>query len=78
MNKKDLLAFIEEAKILEKMQIFHDKKKEKQLKSIVHEAEEEGIVPDMADLRKMSVGKIRKLLREFHRLSSSRSRDNSL
>ena len=29
MNKKDLLAFIEEAKILEKMQIFHDKKKRK-------------------------------------------------
>ena len=67
MNKKDLLSFIEDAKILEKMQIFHEKKKEKQLKSIVHEVEEEGIVPDITGLRKMSVGKIRKLLREFHR-----------
>lgn len=26
MNKKDLLSYIEEAKILEKMQIFHDKR----------------------------------------------------
>ena len=67
MNKKDLLSFIEDAKILEKMQIFHEKKKEKQLKSIVHEVEEEGIVPDLPALRKMSVGKIRRLLREFHR-----------
>ena len=57
MNKKDLLSFIEDAKILEKMQIFHEKKKEKQLKSIVHEVEEEGIVPDLPALRKMSVGK---------------------
>ena len=67
MNKKDLVSFIEEAKILEKMQIFHDKRKTKALKSIVHEVEEEGVVPDLADVKKMSVGKIRKLVREFHR-----------
>ena len=67
MNKKELLSFIEDAKISDKMQIFHEKSKSKALKSIVHDLEEESVVPDLADLKKMSVGKIRKLLREFHR-----------
>ena len=67
MNKKNLLLFFEEAKILEKMQTFHDKRKAKALKSIVHEVDEESVVPDLADLKKMPVSKIRKLLREFHR-----------
>ena len=46
LNKKQILSFIEDAKILEKMRTFHDKKKGKALKSIVHEEEEEGVVPD--------------------------------
>ena len=29
--------------------------------------EEEGVVPDSSDLKKMSVSKLRKLLRDFHR-----------
>ena len=55
------------AKILEKMRIFHEKKNTKALKSIVHEAEEEGVVPEPADLKRLSVSKLRKMMREFHR-----------
>lgn len=67
MNKKQIISFIEDGKILEKMQIFHEKRKSKALKSIVHEEEEEGIIPEPAQLKKLSVSKLRKLLREFHR-----------
>ena len=35
MSKKELVSFIEDAKILEKMHIFHEKRKAKALKSIV-------------------------------------------
>ena len=67
MSKKQIISFIEDAKILEKMRIFHEKKNTKALKSIVHEAEEEGVVPEPADLKRLSVSKLRKLMREFHR-----------
>ena len=68
MSKKELVSFIEDAKILDKMNIFHEKRKSKAtLKSLVHDADEEGVVPDLASVRKMSVSKVRKLLREFHR-----------
>ena len=67
ISKKELLQFIEDADILKKMAIFHDKTKSKALKSIVHEAEEESVVPDMATIRKWPVSKLRKLLRSFHR-----------
>lgn len=67
MSKKQLISFIEDAKILEKMRIFHEKKNTKALKSIVHEAEEEGVVPEPADLKRLSVSKLRKMMREFHR-----------
>ena len=67
MSKKELVSFIEEAELLKKMERFHEKKQTKALKSIVHDAEEESVVPDMATIRKMSVGKLRKLIRSFHR-----------
>ena len=67
MSKKEIIAFVEDAKILEKMQIFHEKRQAKALKSIVHDADEENIVPDLAAIKKWSVGKLRKLLREFYR-----------
>ena len=67
MSKKQIISFIEDAKILEKMKIFHEKKNTKALKSIVHEAEEEGVVPEPADLKRLSVSKLRKMMREFHR-----------
>ena len=37
------------------------------MKSIVHDVEEESIVPDMTTVKKRSVGKLRKLLRDFYR-----------
>ena len=67
MSKKELVLFIEDAKILDKMNIFHEKRKSKAVKSLVHDADEEGVVPDLAAVKKMSVSKVRKLLREFHR-----------
>ena len=67
LSKKQIISFIEDAKILEKMRIFHEKKNTTALKSIVHEAEEESVVPEPADLKRLSVSKLRKLLREFHR-----------
>ena len=67
ISKKELLSFIEDADILKKMSIFHEKKQSKALKSIVHEAEEESVVPDLATIRKWPVSKLRKLLRSFHR-----------
>ena len=67
LNKKQIISFIEDAKVLDKMRIFHDKTKAKAMKSIVNDEEEEGVVPDSSDLKKMSVSKLRKLLRDFHR-----------
>ncbi len=67
LNKKQIITFIEDAKVLEKMRVFHDKTKAKAMKSIVNDVEEEGIVPDSSDLKKLSVSKLRKLLRDFHR-----------
>ena len=67
ISKKELLSFIEDADILKKMSIFHEKKQSKALKSIVHEAEEESVVPDLTTIRKWPVSKLRKLLRSFHR-----------
>ena len=67
LNKKQIISFIEDAKLLDKMRIFHDKTKAKAMKSIVNDEEEEGVVPDSSDLKKMSVSKLRKLLRDFHR-----------
>ena len=46
LNKKQILTFIEDAKVLEKMRVFHDKTKAKAMKSIVNDIEEEGVVPD--------------------------------
>ena len=67
LNKKQIITFIEDAKVLEKMRVFHDKTKAKAMKSIVNDIEEEGIVPDSSDLKRLSVSKLRKLLRDFHR-----------
>ena len=54
ISKKELLSFIEDADILKKMSIFHEKKQSKALKSIVHEAEEESVVPDLTTIRKVN------------------------
>ena len=43
MSKKQILSFIEDAKILQKMRIFHEKKRAKAVKSIVNEDEEESV-----------------------------------
>ena len=42
LNKKQIISFIEDAKLLDKMRIFHDKTKAKAMKSIVNDEEEEG------------------------------------
>ena len=46
MGKKDLLQFIlEDSKLLDRMRTFHEKKKTKAVASLIHEEQEEGVVP---------------------------------
>ena len=67
MGKKDLLDFIEEAKLLDRMRIFHDKRKTKAVTSIIHEDQEESVVPTESELKRMTTGQLRRLVREFHK-----------
>ena len=66
MSKPDLLSFLDGAKIVERMKVFHQKG-EKGLRSAITDDEDDAFVPSEAELRKWRVGKIRKMLRNFHR-----------
>ena len=67
MGKKDLLSFIEESKLLERMRVFHDKRKTKAVASQIHEEQEESVVPTESELKRMTTGQLRRLVREFHK-----------
>ena len=67
MGKPDLLAFIEESKLLERMRLFHDKRKTKAVASKIHEEKEESVVPTESELKRMTTGQLRRLVREFHK-----------
>ena len=68
MGKKDLLQFIlEDSKLLDRMRTFHEKKKTKAVASLIHEEQEEGVVPTEAELKRMTTGQLRRLVREFHK-----------
>ena len=68
MGKKDLLTFIlDDSKLLEHMRTFHDKRKTKAVASLIHEDQEESVVPTEAELKRMTTGQLRRLIREFHK-----------
>ena len=68
MGKKDLLEFIlEDAKLLDRMRTFHDKRKAKAVQSLIHEEQEESVVPTESELKRMTTGQLRRLIREFHK-----------
>ena len=68
MGKSDLLTFIlEDAKLLDRMRTFHDKRKTKAIASLIHEDQEESVVPTESELKRMTTGQLRRLVREFHK-----------
>ena len=66
MAKSDLLSFISESDLLTRMRTFHERV-EKGIRSAITEDEGEKLVPSESELKKWRVGKIRKLVREFHK-----------
>ncbi len=67
MSKSELLEFIEEKSIIDRMKIYYGKQEGKKLKSKIHEAveKEESMVPELADFRNMRVSKIRKVIKNL-------------
>ena len=69
MSKSEILEFIEEKSVVERMRIYYGKKDGKKLQSKIHEIleKEESLVPELADFRNMKVSKIRKVIKTWHR-----------
>ena len=66
MSKSELLSFIEEANIIQRMRTFHQKA-ERGVRSTLTDDEDEGLIPSESTIQKWRVGKLRKLLRQFHK-----------
>ena len=66
MSKPDLVKFIEEAQILERMRTFHEKGN-RGIRSTITEDDDEQLIPGAVEIQRWRVGKLRKLLRDFHR-----------
>ena len=66
MSKPELLKFIEDAQILERMRTFHEKGG-KGIRSTITEDDDEPLIPGSVEIQRWRVGKLRKLLRDFHR-----------
>ena len=65
MPKEALLAFIRDANLLDRMRTFHQKEI-KGVRSVITD-DEAPLVPSESDIQKWRVGKLRKLVRDFHR-----------
>ena len=66
MPKEDLLAFIEESNLVERMRTFHQRA-EKGIRSAITDDEDDTLIPNAGDLKRMRIGKLRKLVRQFHK-----------
>ena len=69
MSKSEILEFIEEKSVVERMKIYYGKREGKKLQSKIHEIieKEDSLVPELADFRNMKVSKIRKVIKTWHR-----------
>ena len=65
MSKPQLLQFIE-AQFIERMRVFHQKG-DRGIRSAITDDEDDTLVPNPAAIQKWRVGKLRKLLRTFHK-----------
>ena len=66
MSKPQLLQFIEESQFIERMRVFHQKG-DRGIRSAITDDEDDNLVPNPAAIQKWRVGKLRKLLRTFHK-----------
>ena len=66
MSKEDILRFITEANLLQRMRTFHRKGDVAGVRSVITD-DEAPLVPSESDILKWRVGKLRKLVRDFHR-----------
>ena len=66
MSKEEILAFIEESNLLERMRTFHQRA-ERGIRSAITDDEDDTLIPNAADVKKMRIGKLRKLVRQFHK-----------
>ena len=65
-NKEDILRFITESNLLQRMRTFHRKGSVAGVRSVITD-DEAPLVPSESDILKWRVGKLRKLVRDFHR-----------
>ena len=66
MSKEDILRFITEANLLQRMRTFHRKGVVAGVRSVITD-DEAPLVPSETDIQKWRVSKLRKLVRNFHR-----------
>ena len=66
MSKEDILRFITESNLLQRMRTFHRKGDVAGVRSVITD-DEAPLVPSESDILKWRVGKLRKLVRDFHR-----------
>ena len=66
MSKPELIQFIEESNFIQRMRTFHQKG-ERGIRSTLTEDEDDTLIPSQAEVQKWRVGKLRKLIRTFHR-----------
>ena len=66
MAKPELLSWIEEANLLSRMRTFHGKGT-RGIRSSLTDDEEDTLVPSNSELQRWRIGKLRKLVRNFHK-----------
>lgn len=66
MSKPDLIQFIEESNFIQRMRTFHQKG-ERGIRSTLTDDEDDTLIPSQSEVQKWRVGKLRKLIRTFHR-----------
>ena len=66
MSKPDLLSWIEEANLLSRMRTFHGKGT-RGIRSTLTDDEEDSLVPSNNEVQRWRIGKLRKLVRNFHK-----------
>jgi hypothetical protein len=66
LSKPELIQFIEESNFIQRMRAFHQKG-DRGIRSTLTEDEDETLIPSQSEIQKWRVGKLRKMVRTFHR-----------
>ena len=66
MSKTELLQFIEESNFITRMRAFHQKG-DRGIRSAITDDEDDTLIPSQSEVQRWRVGKLRKMIRTFHR-----------